>query len=168
MEFRLKTKKRVKGLSEVLTLSMSAVKDVSDGVGVVFRKQQKTLFATEGSSGGIKWTRLSERYRRWKKKRFPRKKILTLSGKMKKGLTSKSDPKHVNCAFASKKGFIVIVGVQSKIAGYHEQGTLKMPARRILQRTSAQGGDLIVVANKRLIKHVLRAIKALDALKGGR
>ena len=131
-------------MEEALKMKTSDLKKMSVQMDRVFVKNEKRLFASEGSSGGSKWKPLSAAYAKAKKKRFPGAKIMQRSRTLKRGLTVLSHPDHVvrihNSVFRQSIG----LGTTNIVAKYH--GALKggagmntrLPRRNVLQMTTKQ------------------------------
>jgi phage gpG-like protein len=88
-------------------------------------------FATEGAHGEAGgWRPLSPEYAKWKAKHYPGAPILVRTGKMKDLLLDKSSSVTV-----TKQS--MIYAPLSEYAGYHQRGTVKMPARKPVNLTMA-------------------------------
>lgn len=88
-------------------------------------------FATEGAHGEAGgWKPLSPNYAKWKARHFPGAPILVRTGKMKQLLLDKGSGVTV-----TKQS--MIYHPMSDYAGYHQRGTVKMPARKPVNLTMA-------------------------------
>lgn len=89
-----------------------------------------------------RWAALSEKYRRWKERRFPGRPILVLSGRMKAGFRWKAKKRSlqiINRVAAGQKGN------KTPRFEWHQGGTPRMPARPMLQITDR---DLAVLGRE--------------------
>lgn len=114
-----------------------------DDVADAFREQ----FRTEGVRLLREtWAPLTPRYKRWKDKHFPGKRILERSGAMRDDFTVR--PLNIervdsdSCAFGSSR----------KPAKWHQKGTRKMRARPIARSTA----DLEASAHRHIKRHIVR------------
>ena len=148
-------------MEEALKMKTSDLKAMSLQMDRIFRKNERALFASEGSSGGSKWPDLKPATLRAKKglraaQKAIRKrgfkipvgstslKIMQRSGELKRGLTTMSHPDHVvrvhNSVFAQRIG----LGTTNILAKYHgglEGGAgmnTRLPRRNVLQMTVKQ------------------------------
>lgn len=91
-------------------------------------KNLRTRFSVQGAGGpesGV-WSPLSARYARWKRRHYPGRKILTLTGAVRNALTKEADSKAERTFGDSLMAF----GTRGiEYASYHQTGTRKMPAR---------------------------------------
>lgn len=82
---------------------------------------QGPVFETEGGIIGENWQKLSQPYEFYKRKKFAGRGILQASGKMRRNFSAESG-----------KDFAKIEN-KTKYAVYHQEGTRKMPARKMLK-----------------------------------
>lgn len=87
-------------------------------------------YASKGKSIGMDWPPLSPAYAAWKRRHFPNKSLLVLTGKMKNSLTVN---KSRNVIFNRAGGRQLILGTRIKYAKFHQYGTKKMPARPFIK-----------------------------------
>ena len=124
----------IKTLAQALDLQTAEVKRIAIQVDFAFRKHESKSFKSQGAASGGKWSKLSPAYAKWKKRAFPGRKILSLTGGLRKSLTSKG-PQHV--AFGTTKPRASItVGTKNRLAAYHGPGRFhnsKLPVRDALQ-----------------------------------
>lgn len=103
-----------------------------------FTSLEMQQFDTEGSRAGAKWQALSPNYARWKRRHHPGRPLLVLSGQMKEALTqagARGAEKTIRgrekyARFGIKPDYDV-----SRIAGYHQFGTRRMPKRQVVDLT---------------------------------
>ena len=81
--FRVETNPRIRTLGEMFKLDQKDMDAILLVVDSRFRKNERTLFATEGSSGGEKWPPLK---RKRSPKRFAGKKIMQRTGRLRRSL----------------------------------------------------------------------------------
>jgi len=89
-------------------------------------------FESLGARGGQRWQPLSERYAKWKEKKYPGKPILVRTERLKRSLSlGGSEPDQVKDFQPLSATF----GTRVPYARYHQRGTKRMPARPVLQPT---------------------------------
>lgn len=89
-------------------------------------------FESIGVRGGQRWQPLSERYAKWKQKKFPGKPILVRTERLKRSLSlGGSAPDQV----AEFQPLYAVFGTSVPYAQYHQRGTSRMAQRQILQPT---------------------------------
>lgn len=126
----------------VATGTFEGFKTASLAIRATFRKFERKLFATEGSSGKHgKWPELSEKYKKWKDKNFPGKNIMVLHERLINSLTNQAAE---SIYFTSKQGnkFRLVIGtdVRSKegfdYPKHHQEKAKKV--RRSIDPTDSQ------------------------------
>lgn len=85
-------------------------------------------FAQQGTPETGRWAPLSPRYGAWKAKVRPGRPILVFNGDLRTAFTSMS---HGVTFYDDSR---MVVGAADPVAGYHQRGTDRMPARPILGR----------------------------------
>lgn len=88
-----------------------------------FTRREQIWFGREGEGT---WPALSETYAAWKAQVYPGKPLLVATGDLKGQLT---DPAKAELAKTPRE---LVLGSTLKYAGYHQQGTEHMPARKPL------------------------------------
>lgn len=68
---------------------MEDMRPVFQKIRYEFYEHMEDVFESEGAILGERWTPLNRRYAAWKAKRFPGRKILERTGKLKRSLTGK-------------------------------------------------------------------------------
>ena len=132
----------LKTLGQAASMQPAEMKVILSQVDFRFREDEKQQFSSEGSSGGAKWQALSPRYAAWKKRKYPGRKIMSLTGKTRKSLTTKGSG-HV-AKYILKPYPVVEVGTSVKTAAYHidhpknDLYNPRMPNRDTLQITAQQ------------------------------
>jgi len=180
--------KSLKTLHEALNLTPDAVKDATVVADVVYRRQEKELFETEGASGGTPWVKLSDAYQKRKDRLFAQatanvKEIARARGKKISGfalhivlgaenkkLQLTGDMKR---AFAEQggghvaEGFILPTGARIQLGALgrpdfalHAKGKGNLPKRDPQQRTTVGDEALVAGVRRALIPHVVRAIRS--------
>lgn len=95
---------------------------------------EKEQFKTQGGSGSGGWPKLSPVYEAWKNKKYPRRPLLVVNGRLRMSLTNKgSDDMVYEAGKLSLK-----LGTKVPYAIYHQTGTSKMPARPPIELTERQ------------------------------
>ncbi len=114
-------------------------------VGVRFRKNERRLFTSQGSSGGSPWKVLTQDYRKWKKKVRPGKKIMVFDGGLRRSLTRATEPSYVQFSIFSKRGDSkIVVGTKDVKAAWHGPksgnplANPNLPVRDVLAHTGKQ------------------------------
>lgn len=165
MKIQAQTNPRLLSLKEAMDLQRPEMAIIRDRLDTRFRQLERTLFKTQGASGGRKWPRLSRRYAKVKPKRCKgRKKIMVCTGKLRAGLTQRNHPDHVR-DFTLKPEPAVELGTKNKVAAYHSGGIpgnrLKNPAlpdRDVIALTDAQGRQLLAIWADYLVNEKLARI----------
>lgn len=98
---------------------------VWDKIADRFTELQGRNFDSEGATMSGGWTPLSPDYGKWKATHHPGKKILDLGGDLRESLAGKLGVREL-----TRKS--MTVGTQIPYASYHQNGTSKMPARRLI------------------------------------
>lgn len=80
------------------------------------RQMEVHEFASEGSFFGEAWSELSPAYAAWKRKRFPGRKILVRTGRLRSSVVQQTGD---SIAEVSKKG--LVFGTLVEYAGYHDR-----------------------------------------------
>lgn len=116
-----------------------------------FIRYERKEFDTQGQYEGYGFAPLTPKYAAWKAKHFPGRRILELSGELRRSLTT-----GLNVVIRPTK---LIMWSDSPIAGYHQGGTSKMPARKMVALTGtsekkdwARWLQRFVIANEGLIR----------------
>jgi phage gpG-like protein len=83
-------------------------------------------FASAGAASGKPWLPLDDEYARWKLAHAGPSPLLVFSGKLMRSLTSlRGSPNEIDKKHA-------VFGTNIDYAGFHQYGTSKMPARKIV------------------------------------
>jgi len=184
---------RLKTLHEALRLNIGAVKDAAVVADVVYREQEKSLFASEGASGGSTWAPLSPAYKARKDRLFAgaeatvkgiakargrkltgfavaaalgaENKILQLTGDMKRKFSTQTSG-HIAEGFILPQGARIQMGAQGpEHFGLHARGAGSLPKRDPQQRTAEGDAALVAGVRRALIPHIVRTLR--DALRTG-
>jgi len=105
-----------------------------------FYATQKQVFQREGAIEGRKaWAPLSSKYAEWKGANFPSRKILELSGDLKKASTTQNAKGSV----FKLTNTLLEMGVNLNVGGWnlaelHQFGTKNMPQRKVIDLTNKQ------------------------------
>jgi len=157
-----KANPRLRDLHRLMTPSKEAVADATEDADKVFRRIERTLFSSQGKSGGKPWPALSTRYAKWKARRFPGRKILTLRGDLRRSLTDKGG-EHLAHSFRGPRGWVIRLGTSHWKAPLHAMGAGNLPVRRPIQLTGADREALAGAVSRAFIPHVQRAVRAMAA-----
>jgi len=108
-------------------------------LGQLHRKQMARVFASQGAEGGSgRWPKLSPGYAAWKRRYFPGRRILVLSGEMKARFTTPSRPEYVQRFLPRGSGGVYQFGAYDEIAARHVKGGDTLPKRDMISKTAAQ------------------------------
>lgn len=96
-----------------------------------FQRIEAEQFSSEGARAGKVWPPLSVSYKEWKDKWFPGQPKLVLTGTLKmemtEGLTVEAEPLRL----------AMYPALRAEVAGWHQKGTARMPARKVVDLTEA-------------------------------
>jgi hypothetical protein len=136
-------------------------------LGQVHRRQEKAIFASQGAAGGSgRWPKLSPGYAKWKKRVFPGRKILVLSGEMKERFTVPSRPEYVQRFTSSgQSGGVFSFGAIDEVAVKHYRG-IKLPVRDMITKTAAQITELRNTFISWYAARVRQIVRATSGRKG--
>ena len=178
------------GLEKLLELDKPAAEDAAESVDSRFRAHEKRLFRTEGAEGGPPWQRLSPEYKRRKDRLFAKarayrraiakarggkvrgslgaeNKVLQLTGDLKRAL-SEMGGLHIVETFRVGLSWIIRVGASGPPYGrYHEEGD-GVPTRHPMQHTEFQRRLYLGDVRRRLIPHLMRRMRVLQAWRRAR
>lgn len=127
------------GAFRVLTEGLSDFRPVWPEVELQFFRAELEQFNSEGARGGARWQPLSARYAKQKAKKYPGAPILVLTGRLKRSLTVIGGADSVRIA----EPLSLTLGTRTPYAGYHQQGTKRMPARPPLELTRDDFGKFV-------------------------
>lgn len=136
-----------KQLSRSFTRFADKIKDfrpVFEAVGKVFNQILRDKFQNND------WKPLSPAYEAQKERRYPFQSILRASDKMFNALTKKDaqgnvhDVRELAATFGASGG-------QGRIAGFHQQGTRRMPQRKIIDLTEKNKKDMMRQAQRIMV-----------------
>jgi phage gpG-like protein len=120
----------------ILDMTAKTVKDFKplyEEIADDFRSTEAGIFNKQGAfEGGSKWKALSPDYKAWKARKYPGRKILELTGSLKRSLTSVGG-NHVSQPTTDS----IRIGTKDPKASYHQKGTSKMPQRKPMFLTDA-------------------------------
>jgi phage gpG-like protein len=114
---------------------------------------QRDQFQTEGRHYGPGWATLDPKYRKWKEKRRPGRKILVFNGDLKDA-AAPTTARGFDIYRVSDKGMEVGVSyTQTPHAKFHQEGTAKMRPRTIMARpTKADQKALTKILHTHIVK----------------
>ncbi|NER97508.1 MAG: hypothetical protein F6J86_27275 [Symploca sp. SIO1B1] len=101
------------------------------GWGNWMEQETERQFATETDPDGVRWAALAPSTLAQKRRLGYPDSILTRTGKMRRSVNSVADARGV------------LIGVDVPYAIFHQQGTRKMPQRRILGMNDKRRGKLV-------------------------
>jgi len=182
-------------MHEAFILKARDMKTMLSKVDTLFRKREKSLFATEGGSGGKKWARLAPSTIAVKKRLRGRRrraqarisvgadvtgqagivsgpvsmKVMQRYGKLRKGLTDKGHGDHISRYILGTNARIQ-VGVRNSVAAKHGAGGRYSPKkiRNTMQMTTKQRRKYWRIVSDYLTDIKLqRKLRAMRAHKQG-
>jgi len=164
---RAKLNPRVKNLADMFMPTKDAIADGLEEMGIEFRKQERRIFSSEGSSGGGRWQSLSPSYAKRKRRLRPGRKILVWDGDLRKSLTRRGG-EHIQRSYRSRR-WVLSVGTSNRVAEYHETGGGNLPRRSFMDRPRRKELALLAAVRRGFVPHIMRAVRVLkaagDALK---
>lgn len=118
-----------------------------------FYENEKQVFNGEGSFGDLDaWKPLTEKYYSWKQRKFPGRKVLELTGKLKESLTRKGAEGNIHEITAD--GMKIGTNLKTKngytLGTLHQLGTKKMVARPPLKLSAMLKKDFNQIMRKHL------------------
>jgi len=130
-------------IDDILDLTVSDMKQLTALVDALFVKNEKRLFTTEGSSGGVKWKKLKKATRDAKKRAGLSQKIMQRTGELRKGLSVKGHPDHVAKWFGLGDKARIQIGVRNILPVYHgavrgRRKNPRLPRRSVFQMKPRQ------------------------------
>jgi phage gpG-like protein len=94
-----------------------------------FYRFEGDVFRTEGAvNASGQWKPLSPRYAAWKAKRYPGRRILRLTGKLRSSLVKPGAEGNIEEITPTS----MTLGTSIPYAGFHQRGTRRMPARKVI------------------------------------
>lgn len=96
-----------------------------------FRAYEKEAFMSKGASSGTKWEPLSSAYDKWKKRHYPGRPLLWLTGTLFKSLTGRG-------SLLQLENLMAVYGTIVPYAIYHQLGAGNLPARPLVKLTKAE------------------------------
>lgn len=123
--------KRLREMNEALKISAADYEGpILVELGAIHRQQQLRIFATQGTAGaGGRFAPLEKKYKARKREAFGIKKILQLSGEMKRRFTKRSDPRYFQGFRGDDTGGVFSFGARSSVAAAHRAGKPKLARR---------------------------------------
>ena len=139
------------------------MKSVEKAVDADFKRNERKLFSSEGSSGGPTWPPIPKDspYGKWKQKRYPGRKVMQRKGDLRRSLTQKGGD-HVARTFkvGNWKGQW---GTKDAKALWHRDAARR---RDTLQHTDEQWRGYLDTTRKAMLPHIARAVRVLAAWRG--
>lgn len=136
-----------------------------------FHESERQTFAAEGAfEGKLQWDKLSERYEKWKRRKYRDQPILVAEGKLRKSLTSRdAEGSHVKIEPRSMEvGTTYRVG-RWNLALIHQLGTRFMVPRepvRFSKEQKKRWSRLVVNSFKRRITEITKSGEEKTFTKG--
>ena len=112
-----------------------------------FWEIERELFDSEGSSGASGgWAPLSPRYARWKAQHYPGARIMHRHGVLEESLTGPGSGSIVRMRPQE-----LALGSSVRYAGYHQRGTGRMPARKVIDLAGASKTRIMKIIQRWLV-----------------
>ena len=122
-----------------------------------FFQTMSGVFEAEGAyEERTKWQDLSPAYARWKARHYPGRKILELTGRMKRSLTVKGGADNVLMISPTEMS----VGTRVPYAVLHQTGTSKLPMRKVIELTASEKKRWVQIVHRYLFEVYDTAAKA--------
>jgi len=109
---------------------------------------EQKQFSSEGSYASGGWSPLSPKYAAWKARHYPGQPILVATGALSASLTQRP------FGVESIEPHSMAIGSDNEVGGYHQNGTDKMPQRRVVELTGPTRAEWVKIAQR----HVFRSI----------
>lgn len=123
-------------------------------IGDDFRSTERKVFNAQGAfERRSSWKPLTPLYASYKKILHPGKKILVMSGGLKRSLTIKGG---YHIERISKKS--MVIGTSYHIAKYHQAGTRKMVARPPVTSSTTTTRRWVRIIHKEVLKNIQRGV----------
>ena len=109
-------------------------------IGRMMVAETEKRFSTERDPQNFKWRRLSPEYRKWKKRKYPGRKILTRTGKLRRSIRFQTHTKSVS------------IGTKVEYGAYHQLGSPKtnLPRRSFLGLSKSNWASVHKILDRHL------------------
>jgi hypothetical protein len=185
----------MRDLPGLLRPDKAVAESVARAVDPVFRVAMRETFKAEGPAGQP-WKALSPEYKKRKDRLFSRaialnqsisqartgkrlsrasmrkalgseNKILQLSGRMMRAYTKAGGEHVARGAVLPRRGLVVFLGVHGpEYYAQHHDGAPPLPQRRVLVLSKRQVAEMSDAAQKAMMPHLLRRIRAISRARG--
>lgn len=133
-----------------LAHNISDFSSIFKKIGDDFRTTERKVFNAQGAfERRSAWNVLKPSYKKWKNKYYPGKKILVLSGGLKRSLTAKGG---YHIERISKTS--MTIGTSYSLAKYHQRGTIKMAARPPVTSSKTTTRRWVRIIHKEVLKNI--------------
>lgn len=142
----------VSGIAQVdrklsrLSVQMTKLDPAFRDIRAAFKRYQVKEFASQGAHGGLAWAQLSEKYRRWKARHYPGRKILALTGALRESMTSE-----LESALLPTK---LVMWSYEETAKWHDEGAGNLPVRKIVAIPESEKRDFTRILQRRIMAGV--------------
>lgn len=116
-----------------LNESLRDFREVWPEIHMYFLRANLEQFNSSGARGGQTWAPLTEKYGKWKAKRFPGKPILVRTERLRRSLTLGGSG--TGDQVLDMQPMTLTMGTMVPYARFHQRGTKRMVARPVLQPT---------------------------------
>jgi len=160
-------------LESLFRLDAAVIADAARLADVPFRSAERTIFATEGQSGGAPWHPLAPatiaRKRAARRRGHPASlKILHMTGRMRKAFGNLAG-EHLAYGDRGPRGWRIVLGASGPpYAVFHAQGGPRLPVRPPINLTAANVADIREGIARGMAPHIARRIRAIQAWRGSR
>src|SRR4030065_2807147 len=136
---------------DILARNLTDFTEIFKEIAEDFRATQKKVFANSGAFDGLRrWAPLSRPYASWKMAHYGNKPILTLTGRLRKSLTQKGAPSHIERITART----LEIGTDHGIGMLHQRGTRKMPKRKVIELSDSQKRRWVNIAHNEIFRNM--------------
>lgn len=113
---------------------MADMRPVFQDISLDFYRREKQIFAREGDPKPFVPPKLNEKYLAWKKKHYPGRKVMQLTGRLRRSLVDPDRASAGDVVKTIRKKWAEF-GSTVPYAHRHQMGTVGMPKRMIVQLT---------------------------------
>jgi len=148
LTFNIDGEEQLSRYLDILADSINDFAPMFDKMADDFRDTMEGMFNSGGAfDGNSQWAPLAPSYRVWKAHHFPGRNILTLTGALKRSLTSTGGSHVEQITRTSMK-----IGTRDQKAIFHQRGTSKLPQRKIVNMSNAMKLRWVHIAHQEIFR----------------
>lgn len=145
-------------LGSVRRLSADPITPARAELAAWFRAFERRQFASEGAAGASgRWRPLSERYRRWKERRYPGTEILERTGRLMRSLVGRTGD-----TIETSSVRLLRLGTSVPYARFHQLGE-GSPRRAPIDVTNRDAAEVASIVRRRFFAEVRAARRGTRA-----